>query len=244
MTPYDKIRAALELLEWRVLEAERNNQPIVATRRQLDDALAALAELERAATEPVAWMWNDELGIPHASAGSKKPVWLESSASAEYIKQANLRPLYTALAEQERAAATPVAIVRGTVVEWVGAEPMAGTRLYTTPPPAQVAEMREPAEVTDEMCDRAYIRKWRGVPELIGHEPDDEDRQWSREWLEAWRSELGPTLGLVEIREPSDDECRAIWREAKANEGDGSKICAGRAMFDACRAVLWPKEGL
>jgi len=99
-------------------------------------------------------------------------------------------------------------------------------------------------EVADEMCDSAYISKWRGVPGLIGHEPDDEDRQWSREWLEAWRSELGPTLGLVEIREPNDDECRAIWREAKANEGDGSKICAGRAMFDACRAVLWPKEGL
>ena len=108
-----------------------------------------------------------------------------------------------ALAEQERAAATPVAIVRGTVVEWVGAEPMAGTRLYTTPPPAQVAEMREPAEVTDEMCDRAYIRKWRGVPELIGHDPDDEDRQWAREWIEAWRAELGPTLGLVEMREPT-----------------------------------------
>lgn len=60
------------------------------------EALAALAELERAAKEPVAWMWNDGLGIPHASAGSKKPVWLESSASAEYIKQANLRPLYAA----------------------------------------------------------------------------------------------------------------------------------------------------
>lgn len=59
-------------------------------------AMDALAELERAAKEPVAWMWNDELGIPHASAGSKKPVWLESSASAEYIKQANLRPLYAA----------------------------------------------------------------------------------------------------------------------------------------------------
>ena len=52
MTHYDKIRAALELLEWRVLEAERNNQPIVATRRQLDEAIAALAELETAAQTP------------------------------------------------------------------------------------------------------------------------------------------------------------------------------------------------
>ena len=78
MNAYIKIRAALE---W-------GEGPIFV------EALAALAELERAASGPVAWMWNDELGIPHASAGSKKPVWLESSASAEYIKQANLRPLY------------------------------------------------------------------------------------------------------------------------------------------------------
>lgn len=53
-----------------------------------------------------------------------------------------------------------------------------------------------------------------------------------------------PPAPVAEIREPTDDECRNIWREAKANEGDGSKVCAGRAMFDAVRAVLWPKEGL
>lgn len=136
--PYATIRAALESI--RVCDDMTGER---------EAAIAALAELERAASGPVAWMWNDELGIPHASAGSKKPVWLESSASAEYIKQANLRPLYAA-------------------------------------PPAPVAE----------------------------------------------------------IREPTDDECRNIWREAKANEGDGSKVCAGRAMFDAVRDVMWPKEGL
>ena len=89
MNPYTKIRAALE-------QARQLIPEYCGIRTQYDDAFAALAELERAAAEPVAWMWNDELGIPHASAGSKKPVWLESSASAEYIKQANLRPLYTA----------------------------------------------------------------------------------------------------------------------------------------------------
>jgi len=80
-----KIRSALESIRsCDDMEGER------------DAALAALAELEKASAEPVAWMWNDEIGVPHASAGSKKPVWLESSASAEYIKQANLRPLYAA----------------------------------------------------------------------------------------------------------------------------------------------------
>jgi hypothetical protein len=55
----------------------------------------AEAELARLrGQEPVAWMWNDELGCHRALAGSKKPIWLESSASAEYIRQANLRPLY------------------------------------------------------------------------------------------------------------------------------------------------------
>jgi hypothetical protein len=62
---------------------------------QMARAERAEAELARLrAQEPVAWMWNDELGCHHASAGSKKPIWLESSASAEYIRQANLRPLY------------------------------------------------------------------------------------------------------------------------------------------------------
>ena len=93
-------------------------------------------------------------------------------------------------------------------------------------------------EVTDEACEIVWWYR-------IEHQnPSATAPMVAREWLTAWQRELGPTLGLVEIREPSDDECRDIWREAKANEGDGSKVCAGRAMFNACRAVMWPKEGL
>jgi len=115
---------------------------------------------------------------------------------------------------------------------------------------AALAELEKAAtqfvagEVADEMCDRAYISKWRGVPELIGHEPDDEDRQWAREWLTAWQRELGPALGLVEIREPTPEECERICTEYERllmREG----TCGGRDAFDAVRAVMCPKsEGL
>ena len=112
---------------------------------------------------------------------------------------------------------------------------------------AALAELEKAAtqfvagEVADEMCDRAYISKWRGVPELIGHEPDDEDRQWAREWLEAWRAELGPTLGMVELKEPTPEECERICTEYERmlmREG----TCGGRDAFDAVRAVMWPKS--
>ena len=121
---------------------------------------------------------------------------------------------------------------------------------------AALAELEKAAtqfvagEVADEMCDRAYISKWRGVPELIGHEPDDEDRQWAREWLEAWRAELGPTLGLVELKEPTPEECEEIerlWSRTLDSVSETQEVrpeTCGRAMFYAVRAVLWPKEGL
>ena len=150
-----------------------------------------------------------------------------------------------ALAELERSAAEPVATVLGIVVEWTGEQPPeAGTKLYAAPPaPVAAATQFVAGEVADEMCDSAYISKWRGVPGLIGHEPDDEDRQWSREWLEAWRAELGPTLGLVALKEPTPEECERICTEYERllmREG----TCGGRDAFDAVRAVMWPKEGL
>ena len=183
-----KIRAALESALARATSGSR-----VA---ELRDAIVALAELEKAAAEPVAWMWDDEIGVPHASAGSKKPVWLESSASAEYIKQANLRPLYAA-------------------------------------PPAPVAEIREVVVVTRPMCHGAWARFWSE-----SNSGDSCDQ--AMRWLEAWRAELGPTLGLVELKEPTPEECERIDRLYAASD----RTSHGRAMFNACRAVMWPKEGL
>ena len=40
------------------------------------------------------------------------------------------------------------------------------------------------------------------------------------------------------MREPTSDECREIWREMKAHDCDGSKICEGRAMWQAVREVM------
>lgn len=40
------------------------------------------------------------------------------------------------------------------------------------------------------------------------------------------------------LREPTDDECREIRRLAKNEECDGSKVCEGRAMFNAVREVM------
>jgi hypothetical protein len=40
------------------------------------------------------------------------------------------------------------------------------------------------------------------------------------------------------LRDPTDDECREIRRLAKNEECDGSKVCEGRAMFNAVREVM------
>ena len=170
-------------------------------------ALAALAELERAATTPRLWLAEPVAGdyASYIEMVARTPEKVLANAMQCYYAEFRPVPLYAA-------------------------------------PPAPVAEIRE-VVVTDEMCDRAYIGKWRGVPELIGHEPDDEDRQWSREWLEAWRTELGPALGLVELKEPTPEECERICTEYERllmREG----TCGGRDAFDAVRAVMWPKEGL
>lgn len=94
-------------------------------------------------------------------------------------------------------------------------------------------------EVTRPMCHGAWARFWS--------EPNTGDScDQARRWLEAWRSELGPALGMVEIREPSDDECADIhqeWLNAHGIQGYGA-VQNGRAMFNSVRAVMWPKEGL
>lgn len=190
MKQIDTIRAALEM-------ATGGRPSNIAAAQE---ALAALAELEKAAADPVAWV----IGKPtHGHEIGRYLAW--NAGHVPHSVGSAAEPLYAA-------------------------------------PPAPVAEIREVA-VTDEMCERAYIGKWRGVPELIGHEPDDEDRQWSREWLEAWRTELGPALGMVELKEPTPEECERICTEYERllmREG----TCGGRDAFDAVRAVMWPKEGL
>ena len=103
MNAYEKIREAI------------NRECPNGGSDALDDALAALAELERAAAEPVAWMWNDMLGIPQVYASQKRPTWPDAGSSPAMAVAINVRPLYTA------------------------------------PPPAPVAEMREP---TPEECER------------------------------------------------------------------------------------------
>ena len=104
------------------------------------------------------------------------------------------------------------------------------------PPPAPVAEIRE-VVVTDEMGKKVY-EKWVCLPRRIGcsfavsHGID---------MIAAVRSELGPALGLVEIREPTPEECERICTEYERllmREG----TCGGRDAFDAVRAVMWPKS--
>ena len=161
-------------------------------------AIAALAELERAAAEPVAWMWEDMLGISHTYVSPKRPTWPDAGAISEMAAAINVRPLYAA-------------------------------------PPAPVAEIREVA-VTDEMCERVFAR-------ACGTEVSDGAFRVTRKLLAAWRAELGPALGLVELKEPTPEECERICTEYERllmREG----TCGGRDAFDAVRAVMWPKEGL
>ena len=161
----------------------------------LANARAALAELERAAAEPVAWCNPSEF----ASFVGKPRTGAQTHALDVFSQRGgrDTMPLYAA-------------------------------------PPAPVAEIRD-VVVTDEMCESVF-RKYlhHGIQNSFSDTVAN-----GRAMINVVRAELGPALGLVEIREPSDDECRDIWREAKANEGDGSKVCAGRAMFDAVREVLF-----
>lgn len=108
MNAYEKIRAALE-------QAYKERHEPCSVELRIDEALAALAELEKAAAEPVAWMWNGMLGIPQVYASQKRPTWPDAGSSPAMAVAINVRPLYTA------------------------------------PPPAPIAEMREPSP---EECER------------------------------------------------------------------------------------------
>ena len=103
-----KIRAALEMARDYItsdLASERGAfegyeglsriGEIKADIEENEKALAALSELEMAAATPVAWMWNDMLGISHTYVSPKRPTWPDAGASPEMEMSINVRPLYT-----------------------------------------------------------------------------------------------------------------------------------------------------
>ena len=88
-------------------------------------------------------------------------------------------------------------------------------------------------EVTQEMCWMV----WQNIPKANEDDP--------RADLAAWRAELGPALGLVEMREPTQEEGEAIYKHWEHAATGCRPLCqSGRDMFNAVRAVMWPKEGL
>jgi len=101
-------------------------------------------------------------------------------------------------------------------------------------------------EVTDEICERVFDRAY-GLQSECGE--DTSAHEESNAWLTAWQRELGPALGLAEIREPTPEECEEIerlWSRTLDSVSETQEVrpeTCGRAMFYAVRAVLWPKEG-
>ena len=61
-----------------------------------------------------------------------------------------------------------------------------------------------------------------------------------RAMIAAVRAELGPALGLVEMREPTDGECKMIASDYFSKSAGAD---SGRAMFRAVCGVMWPKGG-
>lgn len=49
---------------------------------------------------------------------------------------------------------------------------------------------------------------------------------------------------VAEMREPTPEECKRIAREYYGDIPINAPEIAGSVMFDAVRAVMWPKEGL
>lgn len=55
----------------------------------------AEAELARLRAQgPVAWMWNDMIGIPHTHISPTRPTWPDAGASSAMSVAINVRPLY------------------------------------------------------------------------------------------------------------------------------------------------------
>ncbi len=134
-----------------------------------------------------------------------------------------------ALAELEKAATEPAGKVGDGFVTWSANKcPPIGSDLYTTPPPAKPAPQFVAGEVDDAMCERVWLAKFPGYESA-----DPLQCAITRNWLLAWRSELGHALGLVEIREPTQDECVRICNDALEQSDGVNADALGRTMFDA-----------
>ena len=69
----------------------------------------------------------------------------------------------------------------------------------------------------------------------------------ARFWLRVWQRELGPTLGLVELREPTPEECTDMtkWFKVECEAcciNPQETVDYGRAIFDAVKIVMFPQE--
>lgn len=103
--------------------------------------------------------------------------------------------------------------------------------LNPTPPPVKPAPQFVAGEVSDTMARKLW-REWFDASGITGVES-------AHFWLKALRRELGPALGLVEIREPTAEECERInWLahntlDALAETQEVRPEAIGRAMFAA-----------
>lgn len=87
----------VEFQSWRKLE-----DAILQMHAELEWARLAIEKCERAeaelaqlrAQEPVAWMWNDMIGIPHTHISPTRPTWPDAGASSAMSVAINVRPLY------------------------------------------------------------------------------------------------------------------------------------------------------
>lgn len=101
--------------------------------------------------------------------------------------------------------------------------------LNSAPQPPEVV-------VSDEMAKK--------VAHYYHHHPvRNSNAADGRDMIDAVQSILGPALGMVELKEPTPEECERI---CTAYERLLMRVetCGGRDAFDAVRAVMWPKEGL
>jgi len=89
----------------------------------------------------------------------------------------------------------------------------------------------EPVAVTQEMCERVAASFYGVATFANGVEMN--------EALQLWQRELGPTLGMVVMREPTPEECDRIARESTVMMATSSTYeQIGRAMFRAVREVM------